>query len=284
MSSSLSLKWQAIITLASLLAPLSLWMFHSNSATADADSIIMFTAVFFGAVVVGAIGFGSAAVGGAIMLFWFVPLSAVPILNAASLSTQMISMGQIWRSLQLRSATPLIVGGLFGVPLGAWVLRVVDPNIIRTAFGVFLLIWSVYLLLRPQLRLHKGGPLTEGLVGITGGFTGGAIAFPGALPAIWCALTRVTKEEQRGAMQIYILVMQCCVLAYLYSTGTIGRSLLPDYLKIFPAIIIGTFLGVSLYSKINEATFRRMLLLILLVASVTHIIHGLAQFIGGGGA
>lgn len=282
MKSSVSLKWQGIVALASLLAPLSLWFFHSDSATVDADSIVMFTAVFFGAVVVGATGFGSAAVGGAIMLFWFVPLSAVPILNAASLTTQTISIGQLWRSLQLRGAMALIVGGVLGIPLGAWVLRVADPSIFRIAFGVFLSLWSVYLLLRPQLRLRRGGLLTEGLVGMTGGFTGGAIAFPGAFPAVWCAVTRATKEEQRGTMQIYILVMQCCVLAYLGSIGIVGRGFLPDYLKIFPAIMIGTFIGVSLYSKINEAMFRRAVLLILLIAAITHIIHGLAHFIGPG--
>jgi uncharacterized membrane protein YfcA len=278
---AIPLKWQGVVGLASLLAPLSLWIFHSDSAGVDADSIVMFTAAFFGAVVVGAAGFGSAAVGGAIMLFWFVPLSAIPILNAASLTTQTISMGQLWRSLSLRNSMPLIVGGLFGIPLGAWVLRVADPNIFHIAFGAFLLIWSLYLLLRP-LRLRKGGPLIDGLVGVTGGFTGGAIAFPAAFPAIWCALTRVTKEEQRGTMQIYILVMQCCVLAYLYFIGIIGPDFPADYLKIFPAIIIGTFVGVFLYSRINETTFRRTVLLILLVASVIHITRGLAHFIGVG--
>ncbi len=282
MKSSVPLKWQGIIALASLLAPLSLWAFHSPSATIDADNIVMFTAVFFGAVVVGATGFGSAAVGGAIMLFWFVPLSAVPILNAASFTTQTISIGQLWRSLQLRGSLPLIVGGLLGIPIGAWVLRITDPNVFRIAFGAFLLVWSVYLLLRPQLRLRKGGALTEGLVGLTGGFTGGSIAFPGAFPAIWCALTRATKQAQRGTMQIYILVMQCCILAYLYWIGVIGRDFLPDYLKIFPAIMIGTFVGLALYAKIDEAMFRRTVLLILLVASVTHIIHGVAHFIGAG--
>lgn len=138
---------------------------------------------------------------------------------------------------------PLSVGGLLGIPLGAWVLRVTGPSIFRIAFGVFLVIWSVYLLLRPQLHLRKCGPLAEGLIGITGGFTGGAIAFPGAFPAIWCAVTRATKEEQRGTVQIYILVMQCCVLAYLYWIGIVGRGFLPDYLKIFPAIMIATFIG-----------------------------------------
>ena len=53
----------------------------------------MFTAVFFGSVVVGAAGSLLAAVGGAVMLFWFVPLSAVPIVNAASFTTQTISIG-----------------------------------------------------------------------------------------------------------------------------------------------------------------------------------------------
>ncbi len=279
MKPTASLKWQGIIALASLLAPLSLWLFHSNGAVVDADSIVMFAAVFLGSVVVGATGFGSAAVGGAIMLLWFVPISAVPILNAASLTTQMISMGQLWRSLQLRGCIPLIAGGLLGIPIGAWVLRIADPNIFRIAFGAFLLIWSVYLLLRPQFRLRKTGPVADGLVGVTGGFTGGSIAFPGAFPAIWCAVTRPTKQEQRGTMQIYILVMQCCVLAYLYSTGIVGRGFLPDYLKIFPAIMTGTFVGVYLYSRIDEAMFRRIVLLILIVAAVTHIFHGVGHFI-----
>ena len=279
MTSTISLKWQAIVAFASLLMPLSLWVFHSNGAVVDADSVVMFAAVFLGSVVVGATGFGSAAVGGAIMLFWFVPISAVPILNAASLTTQTISIGQLWRSLRLRGCIPLIVGGLFGIPTGAWVLEITDPNVFRIAFGVFLLIWCIYLLRRPKFRLRKGGPITEGLVGMTGGFTGGAIAFPAAFPAIWCAVTRTTKEEQRGTMQIYILVMQYCVLGYLYSMGIIGRDFLPDYLKIFPAVIIGTFVGVYFYSRIDETMFRHMVLLILILGAVSHIIRGLAHFV-----
>ena len=81
-------------------------------------------------------------------------------------------------------------------------------------------------------------------------------------------------------MQIYILVMQCCVLGYLYSMGIIiGRDFLPDYLKIFPAVIIGTFVGVYFYSRIDETMFRHMVLLILILGAVSHIIRGLAHFV-----
>ncbi len=40
-----------------------------------------------------------------------------------------------------------------------------------------------------------------------------------------------------------------------------------------PAIVIGTFVGVHLFTMINEALFRRLVLLLLLIAGATHIIH-----------
>ena len=208
------------------------------------------------------------------MLFWFIPISAVPILNAASLTTQLVSIGQLWKVLQWRGSLPLIIGGLIGIPFGVWLLQHANPDAFRIAFGLFLMCWCGYLLMRPHLELRRRGPLAETVVGLTGGITSGAIAFPGALPAVWCALTRSTKEEQRGTIQIFILVLQFCTLFYLLASGLIGRDFIPDYLKMLPAIMIGTFVGVHLFSRINAAVFRRLVLLILLIAAATHIVHG----------
>jgi hypothetical protein len=129
------------------------------------------------------------------MLFWFIPLSAVPILNSASLTTQLISLAQLRKSLRWRGGVPLIVGGLLGMPLGVLLLQRADPDAFRFGFGIFLVCWSGYLLMRPELQLKSRGPLADAAVGLTGGVTGGAIAFPGAFPAIWCALTRGSRRS-----------------------------------------------------------------------------------------
>jgi uncharacterized membrane protein YfcA len=190
-------------------------------------------AVFFGSLVVGATGFGSAAVAGAIMLFWLVPVSAVPILIAASLTTQLLSFAQLWHILRWRGSLPLLVGGLIGMPFGVLLLQRVDPDAFRIAFGIFLVCWSGYVLLRPQLKFHRKSQIADVFVGITGGITGGAIAFPGAVPAIWCTLTRNNKEEQRGTIQVFILIMQLCTLAYLATKGLIVRGFIPHSKKCY---------------------------------------------------
>lgn len=241
-------------------------------AGVDFRSSIILIAVFLGSLVVGTAGFGSAAVAGAIMLFWFVPVSAVPILIAASLTTQLISLGQLWHILRWRSCVPLVIGGLIGIPLGVVLLQSVDADAFRIAFGIFLVCWSSYVLIRPQLKLNSQNSATDVLVGMTGGITGGAIAFPGAVPAIWCTLTRNNKEEQRGTIQAFILIMQLCTLGYLAAKGLISRSFIPDYFKMLPVIMLGTFVGVYLYTKIDESSFRRLILLLLLIAGAVHII------------
>lgn len=72
--------------------------------------------------------------------------------------------------------------------------------------------------------------------------------------------------------------MQICTLAYLFAKGMVGDLLLTDYIKVIPAIIIGTFVGVHLFTKINEAVFRRIVLILLLVVGITHSIHAALDF------
>jgi uncharacterized protein len=278
MTQAIPWRWQGSLIVGSLAAPFLLWAGGAANSTLDSRSLLIFSAVFLGSVVVGATGFGSAAVAGAIMLFWLVPLSAVPILTAASLTTQLISMRQLWKSLRWEGCLPLIIGGLIGMPFGVLLLQRANPDAFRFAFGLFLVAWTCYLLIRPQLKLQRRGALAEAIVGWTGGVTAGAIAFPGALPAIWCTLTRDSKEEQRGTMQMFIFVIQVCTLSFLLAKGLVGRDFMSDYVKMLPAIMIGTFVGVHLFTRINESLFRRLVLLLLLIAGATHVIHAVVNF------
>jgi uncharacterized membrane protein YfcA len=270
-------SWQGILVLGSLIAPPAFWAAGAVGSIVDSRSILMVTAVFLGSVVVGASGFGSAAVAGALMLFWFLPVTAVPILLAASFTTQLVSTGHLWKVLRWRGCLPFVIGGLIGMPFGVLLLQHANPDGFRLSFGIFLSCWSGYLLLRPSLQFKRRGAFADGLVGLTGGITGGAIAFPGAVPAIWCAMTDRTKEEQRGITQMFILVMQFCTLAYLFASGVVGRGFLADYLQCLPAIIIGTFVGVLLFARINEMLFRQLVLALLLVAGVTHLITAIVH-------
>ncbi len=138
------------------------------------------------------------------------------------------------------------------------------------AFGAFLVCYAAYMLWRPNLRIHQdgGGSLGATAIGFCGGITGGAVAFPGAFPTIWCSLRGLPKEIQRGTVQPFILIMQVAILAYFSKLGILDLDTGKTFLWCAPAVLCGTWIGIRLFRRIDDVMFRRILLMLLLVSGV----------------
>jgi hypothetical protein len=152
---------------------------------------------------------------------------------------------------------------------GPRLLTSLDGHTFAAGFGTFLICYSAYSLLRPQVGVCRGGRVAELIAGLAGGITGGATAFPGAIPTIWCNLRGKTRLEQRGVVQPFILFMQLATLAYFSKFGVLASATWTSYLWCLPAVIAGTWLGLKLFDRIDEAKFRRLVLLYLLFSGVT---------------
>lgn len=123
-------------------------------------------------------------------------------------------------------------------------LENVSSHIFAAGFGMFLICYSSYMILRPALAV-SGGCLAEVAAGFAGGITGGATAFPGAFPTIWCSLRGLSKNEQRGIVQPFILLMQIATLVYFSKLGTLASGTWTNYFWCVPAVIGGTWLGLG---------------------------------------
>lgn len=232
----------------------------------DATALYTVVSIFAGSIVAGLAGFAFSAVSGALLLHFLPPSTVVPLLLACSVTTQLVSIARLWHSMEWRRCLPFLTGGAAGIPIGAELLRRVDPHIFAAGFGAFLCAYSAYMLLRPIRALAGGGPLADTAAGFAGGITGGAIAFPGAVPTIWCNLRGLPKEAQRGIVQPFILLMQLGTLGYFSRLGMLGAGLAMRYLWCIPAVIVGTWLGIRLFHRIDDAMFRRVVLVFLLVS------------------
>ena len=242
---------------------------HAVLAGSGSTVAISVLSVFAGSLAAGLAGFAFSAISGAILFHWIAPVDAVPLLLVCSITTQLFSVTKLWRTMQWRQCAPYLAGGLMGIPVGARLLTSLDGHTFAAGFGVFLICYSVYSLLRPQVALHRGGRIAELVAGLAGGITGGATAFPGAIPTIWCNLRGISKLEQRGIVQPFILFMQIATLAYFSRFGFLASATLSSYLWCLPAVIAGTWLGLKLFDRIDDAKFRRLVLLFLLVSGVT---------------
>jgi uncharacterized membrane protein YfcA len=244
--------------------------------TAAGPHPLVVLAVAAGALVAGLAGFAFSPVAGALIMHWVAPLTIVPVLLACSITTQLFSIAKLRRTMEWRRMAPFLLGGFLGIPLGAALLRDVDPHRFVVAFGAFLMVYGVFMLLRPRLVISWRGPrdgrLADVVCGLIGGITGGSIAFPGAAPTIWCSLRGFTKDVQRGIVQPFILVMQIATISYFSHLGILTSSTISSYLVCVPAVLFGTWLGLRLFAHIDDAAFRRVVLIFLIVSGASLIL------------
>jgi uncharacterized membrane protein YfcA len=233
-------------------------------------TIFLCLAMFLGGIVSGISGFAFSAVAGAILFHVYAPTVAVPLMMACALVAQLYGLFHLRASMQWFDSIPLLIGGVAGVPIGLYVLRAVDAHSFRIGFGIFLIAYSAYMLLRPTTVASRdaGGKLANTAIGFVAGIIGGLTAFPGALPTIWCDLRGLSKELKRGMTQPFIAGMQ--LYGFLLATlhGNLSGGLSSQLAWSVPAVIIGTTIGLALFGTINDLIFRRVILSTLLVSGL----------------
>ena len=233
---------------------------------------VTFLSIFFGSLAAGLAGFAFSAIAGAMLFHRLAPIEAVPLLLACSITTQLLSITRLWATMQWRLCIPYLIGGIVGIPIGASLLQGFSPHAFAGGFGIFLSCYSSYMLLRPPFTFNGGGRMAELAAGFAGGVTGGATAMPGAFPTIWCNLKGLSKIEQRAIVQPFILFMQIATMAYFSKLGILVSTTWTTYLWCVPAVVVGTFLGLWLFERVDDGKFRRLVLLFLLISGGTLIL------------
>jgi uncharacterized protein len=96
---------------------------------------------------------------------------------------------------------PFVLGAALGVPIGVTVLTWADPSQVRTGVGAFLVLYSLYALLRAAIPPVKaGGMAADAGVGFLNGVLGGITGLAGILVTIWCGLRERCWSSRRVAV------------------------------------------------------------------------------------
>ena len=128
-------------------------------ASTNLTLMVTLVAIFAGSFAAGLAGFAFSATAGAILFHWVAPLEAVPLLLVCSITTQLFSVASLWRTMQWRQCLPYLAGGLVGIPVGARLLENFNSHTFAAGFGLFLICYSTYMLLRPNLAFRAGSRL-----------------------------------------------------------------------------------------------------------------------------
>lgn len=230
-------------------------------------------ATFAGAVVAGLSGFAFGLVAASLWLYILTPLQSATLIVAFGLIVQGYSVWKLRRAVDWRKLWPFVLGAAFGVPAGVALLTWSDPRNVRIAVGIFLVMYSLYAFFRPALKpVTSGGSAADAAVGFVNGILAGLTGLAGILVTIWTGLRGWSKEVQRAVFQPVAVAIFLMSAFWLGAKGTVTAETAKLFVLGLPCLIAGTWLGLKLFGRINEATFRKVVLALLLVSGVALVI------------
>jgi len=242
---------------------------------------IYLAATFVAALVTGIAGFAFGLVAAAVWLHILTPLQTATLIIAFGLVVQGISVWKLRHALRWSRLWPFLVGGALGVPLGVAILGWAPPDHVRTAVGVLLVLYSSYTLARPAIKPIKGGGATaDASVGFLNGVLGGLTGLAGILTTIWCGIRGWPKDEQRAIFQPIGVAIFAMSAFWLGIKGAVSTDTAWLFVVGLPVLLAGTWLGLKLYGHLDEAGFRKVVLILLLVSGLALIAPALATLIG----
>lgn len=243
----------------------------------------LYLVVAAGAVVAGFVqGLSGFAFGLVAMSFWVWavdPKVAAALTVFGGLLGQLIAAFSVRRGFKWNQLLPFVLGGITGIPVGVWLLPLVDANTFKIGLGVILLIWCPAMLFAQRIpKISFGGRLADGVVGLAGGVLGGFGGFTGVIPTLWCVLRGFPREEQRAIIQNFNLAMLIVIMGTYIAAGLVTKATLPLFAIVAPAMLIPTFLGTRMYKGISDLRFRQIVLGLLTASGLMMLTSGLWAF------
>jgi uncharacterized membrane protein YfcA len=241
----------------------------------DATALTLFlVSAFLGGVVTGLAGFAMGLVVSGVWLHVLTPVQTTALIVGYGLFVQAHGAWTFRRDINLRRVIPLMIGGALGVPLGIVLLSHLDPADVRRAVGVLLVVYSIYGTLQPKLSPLRVNRAADGTIGFFNGILGGMTGLAGPIVVIWCQLTGVPRHAQRAIFQPVILAAFMMTALGLGIDGEITRDVVILFVLGLVPIVAGIWLGVHLYGRLDEAGFRRVILLMLFLSGLVLLVPG----------
>jgi uncharacterized membrane protein YfcA len=226
---------------------------------------------FLGGLTSGLAGFAMGLVVSGIWLHIITPLQTATLIVGYGLVTQGYALWKLRGALDWFAVTPYVLGGVFGVPVGTMLLTYIDPAYVRTGIGVLLIAYGVYGLARPRFKPVASDVPANLAIGGLNGLLGGITGLTGIVVTIWCQLLGLPKDKQRVVFQPVNLATIVMTAVALSLAGAVTPVTVKLYLMGLPMLLAGLWSGFKLYGKLDDAGFRKVILLLLLLSGAALI-------------
>ena len=211
-------------------------------------------AAFGSAFVRGLTGFGMAILLVPILALALSPVDAVLLANFLSVFIGLSEIRRLLRGAE-RSAWVIIALVAVTTPVGLYLLSITTPALARVVIA-FIALSAFVAILLPRRGALDHHPATTGSVGVLSGLMTGYAGMPGPPVVPYYVGRDIPRETAKASM---LLIFTCASTAGLASGGAIGLldwKLALFAVVLFPAVLLGNWLGNKASGRIEDRTWR----------------------------
>jgi uncharacterized membrane protein YfcA len=226
--------------------------------------MLVLAIIFVSALVQGMAGFGGALIAMPLLTTLLGIQVAAPAYALVGTAGGVVNALRWRHHVTLTDVVRLTLPALLAIPLGVWLLGRLDPVVVTRGLGLVLVAYGVYGLVGralPQLR-HRGWPV---VVGVASGLLTGAFNTGGPPVVAYADACQWDPNRFRGNLQWFFLATGIFVVFSHAAADHFTRDIGLLALGALPALLLGQWIGVRLGNVFSEATFRRVVLVLLLV-------------------
>lgn len=231
--------------------------------------LVLIAITLIGAVAQTAIGFGFALITVPVFLLVLNVDIAIQLAMVLSLTITVVMIFVVYRDIPKTTAKNLLVGTLFGLPLGYGFYLITTPEIIKTSIAICILV--ALILTAVKKRYSSSFPDTRfgaASSGIVSGAMVTSMAMAGPAIAIYATAIGLNKSATRAIIfSVFLFSYTCAILVHSVFHGFGKPSiLLSAYL--LPVTLIGAFIGHRLAGKISENMFSLLINVTLVIVAI----------------
>ena len=234
--------------------------------------LILLSGAFLGAFVQGATGFGSGLLINAFWLHIMDPTHAIPLNVVTSLFISGVPIYKLRKKLDFSKLKQFAIFGVVGIPIGMYLLVISDPSKLKFSIGILLVIYALLMLKISSFSINVNNKSINNIVGFISGVIGGLTALLGIIPVAWFSVQRLPKNTKRGTYEPFIFITSIAAIISFAFVGLYKIEMIFDLLKIIPALLVGSWLGIKIYNKINDNLFRKVVLGLILLSGLFLVI------------
>lgn len=237
----------------------------------DVFIILSLFAIFIGGLVRTYFGFGEALISMPLLaLIGLETHTAISVVGLAGLFVASLNIFSDYRNIKYNVLFIMLAGSLVGIPIGIWILRYFNTDIVQMMLGGFLIIYgtyalSRYLFLNNPIRIVLKSNIWSGITGIVSGILGSLYNSHGVPVVIYGTLSNWHIKDFRSTIQAHFFLTAIFVVMGQGFGGIWTEQTIPLFLMSLPCLIMSVLIGKYLSKLTSYYHFEKWLYLFIVI-------------------